>query len=290
MFPGKNGCIIGDTDFIRQNKKFMGQFEFLSNRTIISCKGVDSEKFLQGLFTNDVRQNFCYSMMLLPSSKFLFDFFVYKIDAEQYLIDSSSIQLLSKLLLYKMRNRVFIENVSHEYAVAFSNVVLDFMSEFYTFADSRNSKMGVRCILPRGFLEGYMSKSHLNLYLEAKYHLAIPDGDLDMIVEKSFPLEFGLTELNGVSYTKGCYLGQEAIARGHHTGVIRKHVYKIMSEEDLTLVSKDSQILCNSVKVGVFCSGYKNLGIGLIRTQDLDLKGELTLNGKQISLEKAPWY
>ncbi len=268
----------------------MGQFEFLRNRTIISCKGVDSEKFLQGLFTNDVKQNSCYSMMLLPSGKFLFDFFIYKINSEQYLIDSSSLGLLDKLLLYKMRNRVAVENVSYKYLVAFSNLVFDFMSEFYTFADSRNSKMGVRCILPKSFLESLMSKNHVGLYLEAKYKLAIPDGDLDMVAEKSFPLEFGLTELKGVSYTKGCYLGQEAIARAYHTGVIRKHIYKVSSEEDLTLVPKGSQILCNSVKVGNFCSGYKNLGIGLIRTQDFDLNGEIILNGMRIYLEKASWY
>jgi folate-binding Fe-S cluster repair protein YgfZ len=95
-----------------------------------------------------------------------------------------------------------------------------------------------------------------------------------------------------LSNTKGRYLGQESIARGYHTGVIRKHVYKIKSfdEENLTLVPQGSQILCNSTKVGIFCSGYKNLGIGLIRTQDLDLNGNLTLCGRQIYLEKASWY
>jgi folate-binding protein YgfZ len=268
------------------------KFELLPNRVVISCKGIDSEKFLQGLFTNDVRQNFCYSMMLSPSGKFLFDFFIYKIDSEHYLIDASSTKLLDKLLLYKMRNRIAIENVSHEYGVVFSNMALDFMADFYIFSDSRNSQAGIRCILPRDFLKAHISKNQQDLYLKTKYRLAIPDGELDMVVEKSFPLEFGLTELKGVSYTKGCYLGQESIARGYHTGVIRKHVYKIKSfdEENLTLVPQGSQILCNSVKIGVFCSGYKNLGIGLIRTQDLDLNGNLTLCGRPIDLEKASWY
>ena len=41
------------------------------------------------------------------------------------------------------------------------------------------------------------------------------------------PLEYNLDGLNGVSYTKGCYVGQELIARTHNRGVVRKRLMPI---------------------------------------------------------------
>ena len=40
--------------------------------------------------------------------------------------------------------------------------------------------------------------------------------------DKSVPLEYGLDALNGVSYKKGCYVGQERVSFSHYRGVIRK--------------------------------------------------------------------
>lgn len=44
------------------------------------------------------------------------------------------------------------------------------------------------------------------------------------------PLEYNLDALNGVSYSKGCYVGQELVARTHHRGVIRKRLMPVSLE------------------------------------------------------------
>jgi folate-binding protein YgfZ len=271
----------------------MHQFEHLSDRIIISCRGVDAQKFLQGITTNDVLQNFFYAAMLSPIGRFLFDFFVYQISPEHYLIDAASEIILDKMLSYKLRNKIELSNVSNEYAILYASTKLDVMSSFYFFPDTRRKGMGIRCILPKMFLSDLDFGDHQQgLYAKAKYENTIPDGELDMVSDKSFPLEFGLSELNGVSYTKGCYLGQENLARTYHTGIIRKHVYRVIAldEEPLSLIAKGSDIVQKDCKVGIFCSGYNNLGIALIRSEDIHLKGTFTLCEKIILIEKAAWY
>jgi len=41
---------------------------------------------------------------------------------------------------------------------------------------------------------------------------------------EAIPLEYNLAGLNAISFDKGCYIGQELIARTHHRGVIRKRL------------------------------------------------------------------
>lgn len=41
------------------------------------------------------------------------------------------------------------------------------------------------------------------------------------------PLEYNLERLNGISYTKGCYVGQELVARTHNRGVVRKRLMPV---------------------------------------------------------------
>jgi folate-binding protein YgfZ len=271
----------------------MNQFEYLSDRVVISCIGTHAQKFLQGIVTNDVLQNSSYSMMLSPTGKFLFDFFIYQVSPEHYLIDAASEKCLDKIRTYKLRNDVELSNISERYAVLYATKATDFMRSFYLFSDTRHQNMGVRCILPKTFFANLdFTQNQPGLYAKAKYQNTIPDGELDMISEKSFPLEFGLSELNGVSYTKGCYLGQEIIARTYHTGVIRKHLYKVIASggSSLQAVDQGSDILQEGLKVGSFCSGYSNLGIALVRSEDIDSKSNVTLCGEKILLEKASWH
>lgn len=41
---------------------------------------------------------------------------------------------------------------------------------------------------------------------------------------EAIPLEYNLAGLNAISFDKGCYVGQESVARTHHRGVIRKRL------------------------------------------------------------------
>jgi hypothetical protein len=64
--------------------------------------------------------------------------------------------------------------------------------------------------------------SPLQVYDERRIQLRIPDGSRDMPIEKAVILEYGLDELGAIDWQKGCYMGQELMARTHYRGLIRK--------------------------------------------------------------------
>ncbi len=69
-------------------------------------------------------------------------------------------------------------------------------------------------------------------YHRHRLALGVAEGTDEVPLGACFPLEYNLDYLNGVSFSKGCYLGQELTARSFHTGVIRKRVMPISLTEE----------------------------------------------------------
>ncbi|CAH1400617.1 unnamed protein product [Nezara viridula] len=71
-----------------------------------------------------------------------------------------------------------------------------------------------------------------DLYTLCRYKLGIGEGINELLFGQSFPLEMNCDYLNGVSFNKGCYIGQELTARTFHTGVIRKRLMPLLFESE----------------------------------------------------------
>lgn len=104
-------------------------------------------------------------------------------------------------------------------------------NDLITCNDPRNPNLGVRIIAAKGedvmhrlSKEKDVSLSNANDYQVHRYKLGVAEGVAELPYAKCFPLESNADYLHGVSFHKGCYLGQEFTARTHHTGVIRKRL------------------------------------------------------------------
>lgn len=81
--------------------------------------------------------------------------------------------------------------------------------------------------------------------------LGLGEGPIDFPVEQCNPLEGNLAQLNGVSFSKGCYLGQELTARTHHTGVIRKRLVPVrLSGQAIETVRGDPSVPYHTILGG----------------------------------------
>src|SRR4029077_3031039 len=78
--------------------------------------------------------------------------------------------------------------------------------------------------------------------------LGLPDGSRDLEAEKTVLLEAGFDELHGVSWTKGCYMGQELTARTKYRGLVKRRLVPVAV--DGPLPPPGTQITLGAAEVG----------------------------------------
>lgn len=111
-------------------------------------------------------------------------------------------------------------------------------------------------------------------YLMMRLDLGIAEGCSEIPKGQAIPLEYNLAWLNAISFEKGCYVGQELIARTHHRGVIRKRIMPIefvsdAGEDVEQMVVPGAEILdaATQKKVGDVMTVLGSKGLGLIRLE-----------------------
>ena len=93
--------------------------------------------------------------------------------------------------------------------------------------------------------------------------LGLPDGSRDLEPEKSILLEAGFDELHGVSWTKGCYMGQELTARTKYRGLVKRRLTPVTIEGPVP--PPGTPVYAGSQDVGIMRSAQDALGMALLR-------------------------
>ncbi len=226
----------------------------LSDRGAVSVTGADAAKLLQGLITNDIeatnnltatgRPCAIHAGLLSPQGKILFDFFV-AIAPDGFVLDvglDKASDLVQRLTMYKLRADVAIADVTANYKVL-ALWGKDACSSGETvgtvaFDDPRLSDMGLRILAETRFATDIASATNGVNVLASEYHahrisLGVPEGGKDYDFGGAYPHEANFDMFNGVSFTKGCYVGQEIVARMQHKTAIKKRVVKVSGSEAL---------------------------------------------------------
>ena len=284
----------------------------LEDRGILYINGSDAFDYLQNIISNDLSKvtdtQSCFSYLLTPQGKYLFEFIVVKhkngyfLDCPKYQIDN----LYKQLTLYKLRSKVEINNLSNEFVVA--ALSKDNFSEFEknikpgitikfredpVILDPRCVDLGARIVINLEKL--YLSAKKLNLkisnideYYQLSHSLGIPNSDTENFQNKIFGLETNSEELNAIDFKKGCYVGQENTARMKLKEKINKRVYPIeIVEGNLNI---DDVIKINNSEIGKIINNSK-FPFGLLKFKDPNFKLEeilLTDKGK-IKVKKPFW-
>lgn len=179
----------------------------LKNRVIIRLsatdEGEDVRGFLQGLVTNDVNGELpVYAALLTPQGKAMFDFFVWA-GGDDLLLDceaATADDLLKRLSLYRLRRKITITR-EESIAVAWDREPFEGSTP-----DPRLPALGHRALVPENGRE-----SGDDAYLAHRLLHGVPEGHEEL--GDILWLETNAVELHGVSFSKGCYVGQENTAR-----------------------------------------------------------------------------
>jgi len=192
----------------------------LSDRAIVRLSGEDVRGFLQGLVTNDVTGPLpVWAGLLTAQGKALFDFLVWG-DGDDLLIDCEGSQaeaLIRRLVLYRLRRPIVIAR-DDGLAVHWSP------GGDQGIPDPRLAALGRRWIAPAsGATSGW--RAH-------RLHLGVTEGVSELGSDKTLWLEANAAELNGVSFSKGCYVGQENTARMNWRNKVNRRLAVMQTQED----------------------------------------------------------
>ena len=180
----------------------------LFSRALIRLTSQESDEdaagFLQGLVTNDVAGALpVWAGLLTAQGKTLFDFLVWPA-AEGLILDceaEAADELAQRLSLYRLRRKIEIRR-DDTHAVHWQPFPGDGGAD-----DPRMAALGQRWLAPAAADD----ESADSAWLAHRLSLGVPEGRAEL--GDILWLETNAAELNGVSFTKGCYVGQENTAR-----------------------------------------------------------------------------
>ena len=185
----------------------------LADRSVIRVAGDDVRGFLQGLVTADTTALTpdapAWAALLSPQGKALFDFILWA-DGDAVLIDAEATQaeaLAKRLSMYRLRRAITIQPDDRK---------VHWSSGGEGTPDPRLAALGRRWLAP--------ASEPTRDWLAHRLSLGVAEGVGELGAGETLWLECNARELNGVSFTKGCYVGQENTARMHHRAKVNRRL------------------------------------------------------------------
>jgi folate-binding protein YgfZ len=269
----------------------------LTDRGVVKVSGADSEKLLQGIITNDLERlaqgTARHAGLLSPQGKILFAFFALR-TPDGFLLDvaaAKTAELVKRLTMYKLRADVTISDISSGFAVyAVWNDGAAALTQTRTclhFDDPRHPAMGIRWLAeaPPPPDKQVVELAHID-YDALRVRLGVPEGGKDYEFGDAYPHEADFDLFNGVSFTKGCYVGQEVVARMQNKTVVRKRVVKISATGPLV---SGADVRFGDIAIGRVGTVDGTRALAMLRldraVEALDKDRNLTVAGRKIDID-----
>lgn len=263
----------------------------LHNRAVIAVTGEEASAFLQSLVTCDVagleEGAAAYGGLLTPQGKILFDFFMLA-TAEGFLVDCAGARrdgLIQRLAMYKLRRAVDIAP-RDDLVVAAGWAAQP--ARQGAFVDPRLEQAGWRAIVPADAADSFCDDD----YEAHRIALGLADSDADIGCGEVFPHEANFDQICAVSFTKGCYIGQEVVSRMHHRGTARSRFVPLIASDGSPLAA-GGEVMAGERRAGRLTSVSGQRALALVR---LDRVGAavaqghgITACGHPVSIETPPW-
>lgn len=230
----------------------------LPARAVVEISGEDRVAFLQGLVSNDVAAaapgRAVFAALLTPQGKWLADFFIHA-TPDALLLDCEAAQapmLVARLGKFRLRSKVALRETALPVVVGWG----DAPPPPGAAPDPRLPGAGWRAI-------GGEAPDLSADYDAHRLALGLPDGSADLRAEQTVLLEAGHDELHGISWDKGCYMGQELTARTRYRGLLKRRLVPV--DVDGPAPAPGTPVLLDGAEVGEMRSGRGARGIALLR-------------------------
>lgn len=247
----------------------------LADRGVVGVTGDDARAFLDNLITNDMSRldkpgAALHAGLLTPQGKILFEFFIVQTGAG-FLLETGLMQapaLAKRLAMYKLRAKVEIKDAAGEVVVAaLQGDVRARPGGVISFVDPRDERLGDRLLIPAPLVGEALAQSGaarmtVDAYDAHRIEVGVPKPGVDYQLGDAFPHEADFDVFNGVSFTKGCFVGQEVVARMQNKSVIRKRVVRVTGGAAL---ASGAEIKAGEAVIGTVGSVAGLHGLAMLR-------------------------
>ena len=262
---------------------------FLENREVFRVSGLKCVEFLNNILTADlsklVPNETTPCALLSPQGRILFDMLLSvntSNDCNNYIsinieCDKNQIDdLIQKINIYNLRREIEIEKTNYKVFVT-NNII----HSSNVFNDKRFFNQDIKRVYDNNKTK-FKASSDENIYNFIRFKNCILEGPLEIVANTTLPSEINLDLLDGISFEKGCFIGQEVNARIKWKGLVKKKFvpvkFKYDSSSNLNFDEiKDKSLLLNQIEIGELVSITQNkiedffYGIAKIRLSKLYL-------------------
>ncbi|MDR9783938.1 CAF17-like 4Fe-4S cluster assembly/insertion protein YgfZ [Rhizobium redzepovicii] len=264
---------------------------FLKDRSLLSISGAEAQSFLQNLITTDIisleADEARPGALLTPQGKILFDFMIWQ-EGDGYAIETDAGQrdgLLKRLTMYKLRAAVTLTPRTEDGVTVSWDEDADGVRDSrgvrdsQGVRDSRFAKAGVALIRQ----PGKHGDGEELLYDALRITHGIVTSGSDFALQDAFPHDVLMDFNGGLSFRKGCYVGQEVVSRMQHRGTARRRVVTVSAAT--ALPETGTEISAAGKPVGTLGSVEGDHGLAIVR---IDRAGAAMAAGTPLLAGQTP--
>lgn len=254
---------------------------FLPDRAFLDVGGADAEPFLQNLITTDLSGleagEAAPGALLTPQGKILFFFLISRRD-QGFSLETDSVSrdnLLKRLTMYRLRAAVDLTPSDA------AGVTVAWDEPARGASDRRFAKAGIALFrapggMPSGGDDGEAYHALRVLHGIAESSADHADGD-------AFPHDILMDRSGGLSFRKGCYVGQEVVSRMQHRGTARRRLATVSA--DRALPPPGTPVTIDGKAAGTLGTVSGNRALALLR---IDRVGEAIVEGRAVLAGDVP--
>ncbi|MFN3363051.1 MAG: YgfZ/GcvT domain-containing protein [Allorhizobium sp.] len=253
---------------------------FLPDRAFVRITGADAEHFLQNLITTDLGaladHDWRPGALLTPQGKIFYDFLISRSD-DGFLVDIRADQVeafVRRMTMYKLRAAVTIETLPETGATVIWGEASD------GAADHRFALAGTEVCRQPGRIDGAGDRG---AYDALRILHGVPESGQDYALQDAFPHDILFDKSGGVSFRKGCYVGQEVVSRMQHRSTARRRVVIVSGEAPLP--ASGSEITIGGKTIGALGTVAGERALAIVR---IDKAGEAMAVGEPILAGDVP--
>lgn len=258
---------------------------FLKDRSLLFVSGAEAQSFLQNLITTDIvsleADEARPGALLTPQGKILFDFMIWQ-NSDSYTIETdASLRdgLLKRLTMYKLRAAVTLAPAAEEGVTVSWGEDAEDVRDSQGVRDTRFAKAGVTLTRRPGQHGGDAEALYDALRIS---HGVVTSGS-DFALQDAFPHDVLMDFNGGLSFRKGCYVGQEVVSRMQHRGTARRRVVTVSAAT--ALPETGTEITAAGKPVGTLGSVEGGSGLAIVR---IDRAGAAMAAGTPLLAGETP--